>query len=101
MQTRSSSLRSMGFWPSMPVSAVQNAISPGLRVDQPPVLVAGVVGQRGGDLVEVKAVGVKHWASMGSRSAWVLPAVATHPDGGDRWIRVRGWMIGVVATRQD
>jgi hypothetical protein len=60
MQTRSSSSRSTGLWPSMPVSDVQTTISPVLRVDQPPMLVVGLVGQRGRDLVQVKVVQVQH-----------------------------------------
>jgi len=36
----------------------------GLRVDQPPVLVVGLVRQRGGDLFEVKVAQIQHRASV-------------------------------------
>jgi hypothetical protein len=36
----------------------------GLRVDQPPVLVAGLVGQRGSDLLQIQAAQLKHGTSI-------------------------------------
>jgi hypothetical protein len=53
MQTKSSASRSTGVCPSMPVSAVWKAISPVCGVDEPPVFVVGLAGQRVSDLFEV------------------------------------------------
>jgi hypothetical protein len=58
MTTKSSSSRSTGVWPSMPVPAVQNAISPVSRVDQPVAFVVGLVSQRVHDLFQIEAAQV-------------------------------------------
>jgi hypothetical protein len=58
----------------------------GPRADQPPVLVAGLVGERGGDLVQVRAVQVKHWALRDSETSttrlgrWYATALSWWPQ---------------------
>src|SRR6266852_3251909 len=67
MQTRSRSSRSTGVCPSMPVSAVQNAISP----------VCGLVRQRVGDLLQIEAAQVKHQTRIDPSYASVEGATRT------------------------
>ncbi len=61
----------------------------GLRVDQPPVLVAGLVRQRGGDLPEVKAAQMKHRAS-------VVPGTGRGPRHDRTWAsQIVGGALGL------
>ncbi len=81
MQTRSSSSRSTGVCPSMPVSAVQNAISPVCGLISHRVFVVGLVGQRVGDLLQIEAAQVKHQTRI-DPSSYATVEGATRTVGG-------------------
>jgi len=54
---------------------------PGLRVDQPPVFVVGLVGQRVGDLLQIEAAQVKHQTRI-DPSSYATVEGATRTVGG-------------------
>src|SRR6266496_3201020 len=64
MQIKSKSSRLAGACPvDASIGRPEHDLS-GLRVDQPPVLVAGLVGQRVSDLLQVQAAQLKHGARI-------------------------------------
>jgi hypothetical protein len=98
MTGRSSSSRSTGVWPSMPMSAVQNTISPVSGLISQWCFVVGLIGQRVRDLLQVEATQVKHlarislsrcphsriWNARTAADEWTGPSYRTKPEAAIR-----------------